>query len=200
MVYKSFSDSELISQYKSGDHNAFEVLLSRHKSRIFRFIYLKVKDVELANDFFQEVFIKVINTIQLGTYNDEGKFLPWVLRISNNLVIDYFRKNNKIKWVRDQNTNDIPQVLSMLKDKEDNALTYLSKNEVFDQLHLLLPLLPEEQREIIQFRIFEELSFKEIAELKNLSINTCLGRMRYALINLRKMIEDKKLLIEAELF
>jgi RNA polymerase sigma-70 factor (ECF subfamily) len=197
MSLKLLNDQELVSSYLEGNHKAFETLLFRHKNKIYRLIYLKVKDKDLAEDLFQDTFIKIINTIQLGNYNDEGKFLPWALRIAHNLVIDYFRKSNKIKVVREFSTaNEDFSIFSVIQYDEDSTLLKLSKNELIEQIKSIIHHLPKEQKEIIHYRLYEDLSFKEIAEMKNISINTALGRMRYAIINLRKIIEENKLVIE----
>lgn len=196
MLLKTCNDQELIIAYTQGNQKAFETLLFRHKNKIFRLIYLKVKDEAVAEDLFQETFIKIINTIQLGNYNDEGKFLPWAMRIAHNLVIDYFRKNNKVKFLRESSSSKEDfNIFSILQHDEDSSLLKMSKEELYGQLNELIHHLPTEQKEIITYRMYEDLSFKEIAEMKDISINTALGRMRYALINLRKIIEEKQLVI-----
>jgi RNA polymerase sigma-70 factor (ECF subfamily) len=197
MNIKLLDDQQLVALYQQGDNKAFEVLLLRHKSKIFRFIYLKVKDHELANDLFQEVFVKIINTLRLGNYNEEGKFLPWAMRISHNLVIDHFRRSKKHKFVSESTSkNEDFNIFSVLHDEELNTLQKMSKTELETQIVALVDLLPKAQRDIVYMRTFQDLSFKEIAELENISINTALGRMRYALINMKKIIDNKGIVME----
>lgn len=198
MLLKKLDDQALISLYiNQNNEYAFETLLMRYKSKIFRFIYLKVKSEDLANDLFQDTFIKVINTFKLGNYNEEGKFLPWATRIAHNLVIDYFRKNNRVKIVRESSSlKEDFNIFSILDNGEDNVLQKISKNELLSQMVNLIEYLPTTQQEIIQMRIFNDMSFKEIAEAESISINTALGRMRYALLNLRKMIEKNELIVD----
>jgi RNA polymerase sigma-70 factor (ECF subfamily) len=197
MNIKLLNDQQLVALYQQGDNKAFEVLLLRHKSKIFRFIYLKVKDHELANDLFQEVFVKIINTLRLGNYNEEGKFLPWAMRISHNLVIDHFRRAKKHKFVSESTSkNEDFNIFSVLHDEELNTLQKMSKSELETQIVALVDLLPKAQRDIVYMRTFQDLSFKEIAELENISINTALGRMRYALINMKKIIDSKGIIME----
>ncbi|HRO77076.1 MAG TPA: sigma-70 family RNA polymerase sigma factor [Crocinitomicaceae bacterium] len=197
MSMKSLNDQQLVELYQNGDNKAFEALLVRHKSKIFRFIYLKVNDYELANDLFQEVFVKIINTLRLGNYNEEGKFLPWAMRIAHNLVIDHFRKAKKYKFVSESTSkSDDFNIFSILKDEDLNTLQKMSKEELLDQIVSIIDLLPKAQRDIVQMRIFQNLSFKEIAENENISINTALGRMRYALINMKKMIDKHGIVMD----
>lgn len=194
MAMKNLDDQQLVSHYLEGNEQAFEVLLLRHKDRIFRSIYAKVRDRDLAEDIFQEAFMKIIKTLKLGNYNEEGKFLPWALRIAQNLVIDYFRKSSRMRMIGERNArSDDFNVLSLLKMEDLNVEQRLSKSELENQMIQLLEYLPDAQRDIIEKRIFQDLSFKEIADLEEISINTALGRMRYALINMRKMIEKHQL-------
>lgn len=194
MICSQLSDSQLIKSYVSGNESAFAVLLDRHNEAIFKFIFHKVKDTELSNDLFQETFIKVIQKLKLGAYQEEGKFLPWVLRIAHNLVIDHFRKQNKQRLISERNAwSEDYNIFHKIATEDPNFLQQTTQAEIFDQLHVLLTYLPESQREMIHMRLFEEQSFKEIAETEGLSINTALGRMRYALLNLRKMIEENEL-------
>jgi RNA polymerase sigma-70 factor, ECF subfamily len=197
MSLKQLDDQALISLYVSqNNEKAFETLLFRHKSKIFRFIYLKVKNDDLANDLFQDTFIKIINTFKIGSYNEEGKFLPWAMRIAHNLVIDFFRKQSRVKIVRENpSANEDFNIFSILDNGEDNVLQKITKAELLDQMVHLIEFLPTSQQEIIQMRIFNDMSFKEIAEIESISINTALGRMRYALLNLRKMIEKHDLTV-----
>jgi RNA polymerase sigma-70 factor (ECF subfamily) len=183
--------------YNQGNEKAFETLLFRYKDRIFRYIYQKLKDSALANDVFQETFIKIINTLKAGNYNEEGKFLPWAMRIAHNLVIDHFRKQNKVRLISESSSFDETySVFHKIASEDKDYLQATSYNELEEQILQLIDHLPKVQREIIQMRIFQEMSFKEISESENVSINTALGRMRYALINIRKLIEKHELVTE----
>lgn len=192
MNLSSASDQELINLYLSGNHSCVETLIRRYKRKVFTYIYLNVKDKHLAEDLFQDTFIKVINTLRTGTYNDEGKFLPWVLRIAHNLVIDYYRKSNRIPLIENNDEYDIFNTIQIFDE-------CIEEKMVTDQIHKdvkkLLDLLPDEQREVIVMRHFADMSFKDIAEQTNVSINTALGRMRYALINLRKLVKEKDIIL-----
>ena len=191
------SDCDLIQLYLSGNEKPFEVLLLRHKDRLFRFINSKVKDAALANDLFQDTFVKIINTMKLGNYNEEGKFLPWAQRIAHNLVIDYFRKKNKVRIISECNSFDEEySIFYKIASDEKNYLQTQSYNELETQMVNLISYLPDPQKEMIEMRIFQDMSFKEIAESEDISINTALGRMRYALINMRKLIEKHKMVTE----
>ena len=197
MSMKTMDDQQLIAIYLTGDNKAFETLLLRHKNRIFRFILMKIKDRELADDVFQETFMKIINTLQLGKYNEEGKFLPWAMRIAHNLVIDHFRKTSKVRMISESSSfSDDYSIFNVLSTGEENTLETITRTELETQMVGLIDHLPETQREIIQMRIFQDLSFKDIAEMENISINTALGRMRYALMNLRKLIDKHQLVID----
>jgi RNA polymerase sigma-70 factor (ECF subfamily) len=199
MVYSQMSDCDLIQLYLSGNEKPFEVLLLRHKDRLFRFINSKVKDAALANDLFQDTFVKIINTMKLGNYNEEGKFLPWAQRIAHNLVIDYFRKKNKVRIISECNSFDEEySIFYKIASDEKNYLQTQSYNELETQMVNLISYLPDPQKEMIEMRIFQDMSFKEIAELEEISINTALGRMRYALINMRKLIEKHKMVTEID--
>lgn len=196
-IMKTLEDQALVSLYLSGEEKAFEILLVRHKSKVFRFIYLKLKDRDLANDIFQETFVKVINTLHLGNYNEEGKFLPWVMRIAHNLVIDHFRRVSKVKMINENSSNiEGFNIFSVLKSEDDHVLCAMSKSELHHQLIELIDHLPESQQDIIRMRLFQELSFKDISEKENISINTALGRMRYALMNLRKLIDKHNIVVD----
>ena len=191
------SDCDLIQLYLSGNEKPFEVLLMRHKDRLFRFINSKVKDAALANDLFQDTFVKIINTMKLGNYNEEGKFLPWAQRIAHNLVIDYFRKKNKVRIISECNSFDEEySIFYKIASDEKNYLQIQSYNELETQMVNLISHLPDPQKEMIEMRIFQDMSFKEIAELEDISINTALGIMRYALINMRKLIDKHKMVTE----
>lgn len=186
----TFDDRTLIKEYLSGNEKAFEVLLMRHKDRIYRAIHMKVRDTALAQDIFQEAFIKVVNTLKSGNYNEEGKFLPWAMRIAQNLVIDHFRKANKVRLISESSSmRDDFNIFHTLKLEDDNVQDEMTKTELEEQVLELVEELPDTQRDILQMRIFKGMSFKDIAEKEDISINTALGRMRYALINLRKLME-----------
>ena len=186
----TFDDRTLIKEYLSGNEKAFEVLLMRHKDRIYRAIHIKVRDTALAQDIFQEAFIKVVNTLKSGNYNEEGKFLPWAMRIAQNLVIDHFRKANKVRLISESSSmRDDFNIFHTLKLEDDNVQDQMTKTELEEQVLELVEELPDTQRDILQMRIFKGMSFKDIAEKEDISINTALGRMRYALINLRKLME-----------
>ena len=190
---KSCTDRDLIRTYIRGDERAFETLLTRHKGKIYTSIYMFVKDTDLANDIFQETFIKIIDTFRSGKYNEEGKFLQWALRISYNLCIDFFRKNKRRKTITPSEDFDI---FNLINSNDDNAESKMIKNQTYAKVRQLVEALPQEQKEVILLRHYAELSFKEIAELTNVSINTALGRMRYALINIRKMIGEHQISLQ----
>lgn len=189
-TFKQFTDHELICHYQNGHLEALETLILRHKEKIYTSIYLLVKDKYLAEDLFQEVFIKIIDTLSKNKYNEEGKFLPWATRIAHNLCVDHFRKIKRRPAVKHTDNYDIFEVLNI---SEESAEDKKIKLQTYGKMHKMLELLPEEQREVIILRHFADLSFKEIAELTNCSINTALGRMRYGLINLRKMMTEKQI-------
>jgi RNA polymerase sigma-70 factor (ECF subfamily) len=194
MNIKSLSDQELIELYLTGNEKSFEILLNRHKNKIYTSIYLFVKDHDLAEDIFQEVFIKIIDTLRKGKYNHEGKFLQWAMRISYNLCVDYFRRSKRRTKVSPSETFDIFDVLEV---QDDNMETTIIKDQTYSRIKDLVDLLPNEQREVVILRHYADMSFKEIAALTRVSINTALGRMRYALINMRKMVEDNHLQLQA---
>lgn len=184
------NDQELIHLYINGHEQGLEELIRRHKSKIYTSIYLLVKDTYLAEDIFQDTFIKVINTLKAGKYNEEGKFLPWVVRIAHNLVIDYFRKEKRTPVVTSGDGFDIFEVLKFYDESMEERMM---REQTHQDLKALIHLLPSEQKEVLIMRHYGELSFKEIADITNVSINTALGRMRYALNNLRKMMITKEL-------
>jgi RNA polymerase sigma factor (sigma-70 family) len=186
------SDKDLLSQYLAGSEAALELLITRHKEKIFTSIYLFVKDTYLAEDIFQDTFIKVIETLKKGKYKEEGKFLPWVMRISHNLCIDHFRKTKRTPKVTN---NDGFDIFKVLKFADDNAEQAMIKDQAYNKIRTLISSLPDEQKEVVILRHYAELSFKEIAKVTNVSINTALGRMRYALINMRKMVEEKQIVL-----
>jgi RNA polymerase sigma-70 factor (ECF subfamily) len=187
------TDRELINDYLKGSDKSFEVLLNRHREKIFTSIYLFTKDRDQAEDIFQDVFIKIIDTLRRGKYNHEGKFLQWALRISYNMCVDNFRRSKRKTKVSATETFDI---FDVLESKDDNMETRMIKNQTNDKLRYLVDQLPEEQREVVILRHYADMSFKEISQLTRVSINTALGRMRYALINMRKMVGDKEILLK----
>ena len=188
MLSSNLSDQELVKKYINGDNYSFEVLLNRHKNRVFAFIMSKIKNKDLSEDIFQDTYVKVVNSLQKGKYNEEGKFLPWVMRIAHNLVIDHFRKQKKMHMVRSNNDFDI---FDIIKDDSINVDDRLIRDQIFNDLRALIDLLPNDQKEVLKMRYFEEMSFKKIAEYFDISINTALGRMRYALINLRALSKKR---------
>lgn len=193
---ENIDDRVLVSAYINGDEQAFETLLMRHKDKIYRFIVMKVRDGALAEDIFQDAFIKIVNTLKAGNYNEEGKFLPWAMRIAHNLVIDYFRKANKVKMISESSSQrDDFNIFHTIQQEDENAIESLTREELEGQMVGLIDHLPESQRDILIMRIFKEMSFKDIAELEDISINTALGRMRYALINMRKLIDQHNLVV-----
>jgi RNA polymerase sigma-70 factor (ECF subfamily) len=197
MLLNNLDDRDLVSTYVNGNEKAFEVLLLRHKDKMYRFIYMKVRNRDLAQDIFQEAFVKIINTLKLGAYNEEGKFLPWAMRIAHNLVIDHFRKSSKMRMISESSSSrEDFNIFSVLSLDEKNAYESLAYGELETQMVGLIDHLPESQRDILVKRLYQEMSFKDIAEMENISINTALGRMRYALINLRKLIEKHQLVTE----
>ncbi len=186
MNIKSLSDAQLVSNYILGEELALSVLINRHQARLYGFIFSKIQDRDATEDVFQDTFIKVIRTLKRGNYNEQGKFLPWVMRIAHNLVIDYFRKNNRMPKFKNKGDFDI---FSVLSDESPNAENKIVENQIADHVRILLEELPEDQKTVIKMRIYQDMSFKEISENTGVSINTALGRMRYGLINLRKMID-----------
>ncbi|MEO6893797.1 MAG: sigma-70 family RNA polymerase sigma factor [Ginsengibacter sp.] len=186
----TLTDPQLIHLYLDGDSEALSVLVERHKDKIYTSIYLLVKDKYLAEDLFQDTFIKVIDTVNGGRYNEEGKFLPWVMRIAHNLCIDYFRKVKRSPTIKTSSDHDIFEVLNF---SEPGMEEKMIQGQSHDRVRKMLDMLPEDQKEVIVMRHFADLSFKEIATITNCSINTALGRMRYGLINLRKMMIEKQI-------
>jgi len=192
MQKQKLDDAVLVSNYIKGSEISLEILVGRHKQKIYSFIYSKVLDRDIAEDIFQDAFIKVIKTLKLGNYNEEGKFLPWVMRISHNLVIDHFRKSNRMPSFKNTDEFDI---FSVLSDSSLNAEKEMIKNQIHFDVRKIVEELPEDQKEVLIMRIYRDMSFKEISENTGVSINTALGRMRYALINLRKIIEKNKIIL-----
>lgn len=190
MLLSKLSDQELVSLYLEGNHKSFEILINKHKQKIYAFILSKIKNRDLAEDVFQDTFIKVINSLQKGKYNEEGKFLPWVMRIAHNLVIDHFRKSNKMRTIAPK---DEFNIFDVIHDESKNVEEDLVNKQIHTDLRKLIECLPEDQKEVLKMRYYAELSFKEISESTGVSINTALGRMRYALINLRKLIDKNQI-------
>lgn len=185
-------DALLVQDYVAGKEDALATLIKRHESKIYGFIYSKVSDRDVANDIFQDTFIKVIKTLKSNSYNEEGKFLPWVMRISHNLVIDYFRKNKKMPMYRE--TEEF-SVFSIMSDDSLTIENQLIANQVELDIQKLIEELPEDQKEVLIMRMYKDMSFKEISEITGVSINTSLGRMRYALMNLRKVIDKHQIIL-----
>jgi RNA polymerase sigma-70 factor (ECF subfamily) len=194
MRYDQLQDQELVDLYIAGDESPLEVLIARHKKRVFSYVMMVVRDRHLAEDIFQDTFIKVIQTLKRGNYNDEGKFLPWVLRIAHNLVIDHFRRLKRMPMVDGGEDFDIFDVVPL---RTGNVEDKLVKTQVRDNLRKAIEQLPSEQREVLVMRHYFDMSFKEIADVTNVSINTALGRMRYALINLKKKLEPERIALSA---
>jgi len=192
MQNKLITDAILVSNYIKGDENALGLLITRHKQRIYSFIYSKVYDRDIAEDVFQDTFIKVIKTLKRGAYNEEGKFLPWVMRIAHNLVIDHFRKNNRMP--KFSNSGEF-SIFSVLSDSALDAEKTLIKEQVEHDVRRVIDELPADQKEVLVMRMYNDMSFKEISEKTGVSINTALGRMRYALINMRKIIDKHNIIL-----
>lgn len=192
MKQQTNTDAFLVSAYIKGNESALGELITRHKQRIYSFIYSKVYDRDISEDIFQDTFIKVIKTLKRGAYNEEGKFLPWVMRIAHNLVIDHFRKNNRMPKFEN---NDDFNIFSVLSDQSPNIEKQIIRSQVEEDLRKLILELPVDQQEVLMMRIYRDMSFKEISEYTGVSINTALGRMRYALINLRKIVEKHNIVL-----
>jgi len=188
------TDQELIARYKGGDNRAFDALLNRHQQAVFNKIYFMVKDEDVANDLFQDAFIKAVNTIREGRYNEQGKFLPWMMRIAHNLAIDHFRRNRKQALVRGTEEFDI---FSTISSDELHIEDQLVEGQIRSDVMRLVDLLPEEQQLVVRMRIESDMSFQEIADETGVSINTALGRMRYALINMRRHIDENGMQLTA---
>jgi RNA polymerase sigma-70 factor (ECF subfamily) len=185
-------DALLVQSYVAGDENALATLIKRHESRIYGFIYSKISDRDVSNDIFQDTFIKVIKTLKSNSYNEEGKFLPWVMRISHNLIIDHFRKSKKMPMFRE--TEEF-SIFSIMSDNVPSIESQLISTQVEQDLKNLIEELPLDQKEVLVMRMYQDMSFKEISEITGVSINTSLGRMRYALMNLRKIIDKHQIVL-----
>lgn len=195
MAKSQTPDAVLVQMYISGNEDALATLINRYQSRIFGFIYSKVNDRDIAGDYFQETFIRVIRTLKTKEYyNEKGKFLPWVMRIANNLIVDDFRKNKNIKMMRDTEEYSI---FSFIKDVTPSVESNLISSQISFDLHKIIDELPLDQQEVLKMRFFQDMSFKEIAEATNVSMNTSLGRMRYAINNMRKIIEKNNIYLTA---
>ncbi len=192
MANVQLPDALLVKNYISGDENALGTLINRHQSKIYGFIYSKVSNRDISDDIFQDTFIKVIKTLKSNAYNEEGKFLPWVMRIAHNLVVDHFRRNKKMPMFRE--TEEF-SIFSIMSDNVPNIESQIITNQVESDLRKLIEELPADQKEVLVMRMYQDLSFKEISELTGVSINTALGRMRYALMNMRKVIDKHKIVL-----
>ncbi|RZJ40678.1 MAG: sigma-70 family RNA polymerase sigma factor [Chryseobacterium sp.] len=185
-------DALLVKNYVAGDENALGTLINRHQSKIYGFIYSKISDRDISDDIFQDTFIKVIKTLKSNSYNEEGKFLPWVMRIAHNLIVDHFRKTKKMPMFRE--TEEF-SIFSIMSDNAPNIESQIITTQVEDDLKKLIHELPKDQKEVLEMRMYQDLSFKEISEITGVSINTALGRMRYALMNLRKVIDKHQIIL-----
>ena len=192
MANIELSDAVLVKDYVAGNEKALETLIKRHQSRIYGFIYSKISDSDISNDIFQDTFIKVIKTLKSNSYNEEGKFLPWVMRIAHNLIIDHFRRNKKMPMFRE--TEEFT-IFSIMSDDELTIENKLIVEQVESDVRKLLEELPADQKEVLIMRMYQDMSFKEISEVTGVSINTSLGRMRYALMNLRKVIDKHQIIL-----
>jgi len=192
MATTQIPDALLVNHYMEGDEKALSILIQRHQSKIYGFIYSKILDRDLADDIFQDTFIKVIKTLKSKTYNEEGKFLPWVMRIAHNLIIDTFRKDKKMPLYRE--TEEF-SIFSVMSDNVPNIESIMITKQVESDLQKLVNELPEDQKQVLEMRIYDDLSFKEIADMTGVSINTALGRMRYAVLNLRRIIEKNQIIL-----
>jgi RNA polymerase sigma-70 factor (ECF subfamily) len=192
MANVQIPDALLVKNYMAGDESALAILINRHQSKIYGFIYSKISDRDLSDDVFQDTFIKVIKTLKSNSYNEEGKFLPWVMRIAHNLIIDHFRRNKKMPMFRE--TEEF-SIFSIMSDNSSTIENQMITDQVEKDLKKLIEELPNDQKEVLVMRIYQDLSFKEISELTGVSINTALGRMRYALMNLRKVIDKHQIIL-----
>ena len=196
MATTIITDSLLIAKYQQGDEDALSELIRRNKKELYSFIFYKIMDEELANDLFQDTFVKIIISLKEGRYNDDGKFILWAKRIAHNLIIDHFRLKNKyVKISETTYENDEFSIFDLLRETEENIEDRLVTNQIYEDLMKITLFLPENQQEVIRLRFFDGLGFKEIAEHTNTSINTTLGRVRYALINMRKIMEDNQIIL-----
>ena len=188
----SLSDSTLITQFISGNSQSFSILVDRYQKRVYGFIFSKVKDAELADDVFQDTFVKVIKNLRLGKYKDEGRFLSWVMRIAHNIIMDHFRKINRLP--KHESKHEDLDVLDRLIEQSSSVEDLMIETQIHADLSILIDELPQTQKEVLRMRLFQEMSFKDIGEQTGVSINTALGRMRYAILNLRKLIDERNLI------
>jgi RNA polymerase sigma factor (sigma-70 family) len=195
MKAAAISDQELIAKYLNGSEKSLEKLIFRHKRKVFAYIMMVVKDDQVADDIFQDTFIKVINTIRSGSYKEEGKFIQWVMRIAHNLIIDHFRRAKRLPVVN--NSNEDFDIFDMVRITDQSIEERIITDQIHEDVRSLIELLPSEQKEVLVMRHYDNMSFKEIADATNVSINTALGRMRYALINLRKIVKEKNIILSA---
>lgn len=192
MASVQIPDALLVRNYIAGDESALATLIQRHQSKVYGFIYSKIADRDLADDLFQDTFIKVIKTLKSNSYNEEGKFLPWVMRIAHNLIIDHFRRNKKMPMFRE--TEEF-SIFSIMSDNNPTIENKMIVEQVESDLRKLIEELPQDQKDVLMMRMYQDLSFKEISEITGVSINTALGRMRYALMNLRKVIDKHQIIL-----
>lgn len=195
MHLNQFDDQQLVVEYIKGNESAFELLLKRHYDKVFNYIVYMLKDRQLAEDVFQETFCKAIFTLKSGKYNEEGKFLPWIMRIAHNLIVDQFRRIKKMPCIEPRDEEH--DIFGTLRVYDNNIQDKLIENEIYTDIKKIVDQLPEDQREVVLMRHYADMSFKEIAEATNVSINTALGRMRYALLNIRKTIEKNHITLNA---
>jgi RNA polymerase sigma factor (sigma-70 family) len=188
---KVISDYELITRFIKGEESCFEQIIHRHKNKVFAYIALYIRDQALAEDIFQDTFLKVVQSVRAGKYSDNGKFLSWVMRIAHNLIIDNFRRIKQMNTISNDNYDS--DLFNSVKLADGNVEDDLIRQQIQKDIRTMISCLPEDQREVVILRHYADLSFKEIADMTGVSINTALGRMRYALINLRKMMEEKKI-------
>ncbi len=193
MNWNALSDNELIARYQAGEETALKTIILRYERRLFSYLMVSVKNKELAEDIFQDTFVKVINTIRSGNYQEEGKFFQWIMRIANNLKIDYYRRIQRMPTVDGGEDFDI---FTIIGSKDESVEEKMIREQTYSDLTHYVEYLPEEQKEVLKMRIYNDYSFKEIAEMTNVSINTALGRMRYALINLRKIMSKHQVVLE----
>ncbi|MBS7357800.1 MAG: sigma-70 family RNA polymerase sigma factor [Candidatus Limimorpha sp.] len=187
----NLSDKELVMRYQAGDVSCFQILVDRYQNKVYSYIMMLVRDRQLADDLFQDTFLKIIRTIKGGAYKEEGKFIQFAMRIAHNLIIDYFRKEKRLPMV--DPTKEDYDMLANARMKDPSVEERIITEQIYDDLRKMINRLPDEQREVLNLRFYSDMSYKEIADVTNVSINTALGRMRYALINLRKIAEEKKL-------
>ncbi|MBP1629378.1 MAG: polymerase subunit sigma-24 [Bacteroidetes bacterium] len=192
MSFNNLSDNELVAAYMQGHKQCFEILMSRHQQKVFNYILSLVKDKSLTDDIFQDTFIKVVNTLRSGTYRDEGKFIQWIMRIAHNLVIDHFRRNQRFPMIK---TGDDFDIFDILGNCDESVEQKIIKTQIHNDVKKLVRQLPEDQRRVLVMRHYGDMSFKEIADKTGVSINTALGRMRYALINMRRIAEENEMIL-----